>query len=152
MGKVCPELTSEYAKYPMSRDAWLSPDGTGPNSAPAFIQQAQDVGPKPNYVYGPGPKNLGYYHILTRESYKILYARLRNEMPISCCCFGTSTRDEVDAWDTTKTIVYNRSIASKPDDQLGAKEAIEISRGTANAVYNQTQNEQLVVHAILLAT
>jgi hypothetical protein len=149
MRRACPELASPYAKYPMAREAWLSPDGTGPNSAPAFIPGA-NVGLKPDYVYGPGPKNTGYYHLLTRESYAIVYARASNEAPVGCCCFGGGP--EVDAWDTTKRITYNRSHASRPDDQLAAQEAIKIAQQKAKNVYNATQNQQLVVHAVLLAT
>jgi hypothetical protein len=149
MRSVFPELASPYAEYPMTREAWLSPDGTGPKSAPAFTAGA-NVGPKPDYVYGPGPKTTGYYHILTRESYKNLYARTSNEAPVGCCCFGNTP--EVEAWDTTKRITYNRSLASKPNDQLAAQEAIEIARQKAKNVYNATQNEQLLVHAMLLAT
>jgi len=44
--------------------------------------------------------------------------------------------------------VYNRSVASIPDDEQGARDAIAIARGTAKAVYNFTQNEQLVLNAV----
>ncbi|KAI2488709.1 hypothetical protein MHU86_25763 [Fragilaria crotonensis] len=144
MRSTCDELLSEYAVYPMARESWLSPDGTGPNSAPGFLPES-NVGPKPNYVYGHGGrKGTGYYHILTRNSYQILNHRLQSQAPISCCCLGTS-KAEYDAWDTTARIVYNRSVASKPDDVLAAKEAIAIAQKTAQAVYNDSQNLQLAV-------
>mmetsp|Transcript_7674 Transcript_7674/g.9462 ORF Transcript_7674/g.9462 Transcript_7674/m.9462 type:complete len:176 (+) Transcript_7674:87-614(+) len=163
MTRVCPDLASQYAKYPLKRQAWLSIDGTIGNessSSPtastisAFLPAKDDGVPdsKPDYVYGHGEKGLGYYHLLTRNSYEILHKRLYSQTgPISCCCFG-SPRDEVDAWDTTKGIVYNRSVASRPDDVLGAQEALEIAKGKAKAVYNVTQNEQLVLNAVSLAT
>ena len=142
MRNTCDELLSEYAKYPMARESWLSPDGTGPNSAPGFLA-GPNLGPKPDYVYGSaGRKGAGYYHILTRNAYQILHYRLQNQAPISCCGFGTS-RAEFDAWDTTARIVYNRSVGSKPDDVLAAEEALAIAKQTANAAYNDSQNLQL---------
>lgn len=132
----------------MARESWLSPDGTGPHSAPGFLAEP-NVGPKPNYVYGPGGlKGSGYYHILTRNAYFILHHRLQSQAPFSCCCFGTSFA-EYDAWDTTARIVYNRSVASKPDDVLAAKEAIAIAQQTARDAYNNSQNLQLALMIVL---
>lgn len=130
MRSTCDELLSEYATYPMRRERWLSSDDIGPNDEPGYLA-GPDVGPKPNYVYGDvGPNGNGYYHILTQHSYCVLYARLANEAPFSCCCFG-SPRNVVDAWDTTTRILYNRSLASKPDDVLAAREVIGISQRDA---------------------
>ena len=152
MQMACEELKSPYAAYPMERDAWLSLDGTGPNGAPAFIA-GNFAGLKEHYVYGqPRAKDkpLGYYHLLTRESYSILYRRVSTEAPVACCCFGDAKL--ADAYDTTKTICWNRNVSSRPNDALAAKEAIAIAKKIANNAYNWTQNEQLVIHAVLLAT
>ena len=130
--QVFPELLSEFAKYPLELENWTKPDGTI-NSNPAFLKEP-DVGPKPDYVYGPGPMGRGYYHLTTREAYKILYARCTNEMPFACCCLG-APRDLVDAWDTTKRICYNRSVATKPNDAIAAEDAIKIARGEAQGHY-----------------
>ena len=152
MKMVCPELASPFAEYPMDREAWLMTDGTGPEGRPAYLQ-GPDEGLKEHYVYGqPRNKQLppGYYHLLTRESYSILYKRVASEAPVGCCCFGDTKL--VDAYDTTKRICWNRNVASRPNDALAAQEAIQIAQQIANKTYNWTQNEQLVVHAVLLAT
>lgn len=152
MKMACPELGSPYAAYPMTREAWLSMDGTGPNSAPAFLGGA-NTGLKAHYVYGKprgDEKPPGYYHLLTREAYSILFQRVSNEAPVACCCFGDALM--ADAYDTTKTICWNRNVSTKPNDALAAKEALEIAKKIANRTYNWTQNEQLVIHAVLLAT
>ena len=39
-------------------------------------------------------------------------------------------------YDDVKTIVYNRSVASKPDDGQAAKDAIAIAQAKAKGVYN----------------
>lgn len=152
---VFPELASKYAQYPLQREAWLSLDGTGPESAPAFVGGG-NIGMKEHYVYGSGPKEHGYYHVLAREAYSILFKRARSEAPpAGCCtpCFGSQeARDLLDAWDSTKTICYNRSVSSRPNDHIAAQEAHEIARKIANNTYNATQNQQLAIHAILLTT
>lgn len=158
MTMACPELASSYAQYPMRREAWLKVDGQGPGNVPGFISSPSFQGLKQNYVFGQ-PKHrgvakeqyaVGYYHLLTRESYNILFRRVSEAAPVACCCFGDAKM--ADAYGTTKTICWNRSLASKPDDQLGAQEALQIAQQIANRTYNWTQNEQLVVHAVLLAT
>mmetsp|Transcript_1834 Transcript_1834/g.2271 ORF Transcript_1834/g.2271 Transcript_1834/m.2271 type:complete len:139 (+) Transcript_1834:1-417(+) len=106
---------------------------------------------KLDYVYGPGRMGFGYYHLLTIDSYKALYARLRNEAPTVCCCFGTkAAREEASEWDDVLTIVYNRSIASRPDDVIGAQDAIRIARGEAISHYHYQQNAQFVVGQALI--
>jgi hypothetical protein len=83
---------------------------------------------KHNYVYCKvGLKGQGYYHLLTKVSYVNLYNRIGNSPP-SVCCGGS--REEVDAWDTTKRIVYNRSRAPRPDDMAGAKASIDSMEGS----------------------
>eukprot|EP00957_Ditylum_brightwellii_P098248 7485668-Ditylum_brightwellii.AAC.1 len=101
-----------------------------------------------DYVYGAGPLGFGHYHLLTRESYVILYNRLANEAPIPCCACTKMARQELSEHDDARIICYNRSVASIPDDAQGAKEAEEIARGVAKATYEYTQNEQLVLGAI----
>eukprot|EP00527_Entomoneis_sp_CCMP2396_P001582 CAMPEP_0198145374 /NCGR_PEP_ID=MMETSP1443-20131203/23046_1 /TAXON_ID=186043 /ORGANISM="Entomoneis sp., Strain CCMP2396" /LENGTH=168 /DNA_ID=CAMNT_0043809003 /DNA_START=80 /DNA_END=586 /DNA_ORIENTATION=+ len=158
MRMTCSELASKYATYPLQRKTWLMVDGTGPDSAPAFMEGSSDEsGLKEHYVYGKGPKDAtGYYHLLTREAYKILYKRVRSEAPAGgavCPCFSSQeTRDQIDAWDTTKTICWNRSVSSQPDDQIAQDEAIKIAKQVANKTFNRTQNEQLVVGTVLILT
>lgn len=146
MARFCPELASEYAKYPLQGiRAWLSPNGTGPKGVPCWISAPKGSAMKMDYVHGPGKKGFGYYHILTRDSYTILYARLTHEMPGCCCALSPTARKEVSDWDDVKQIVYNRSVATRPDDVQAKKDAIDIARGVAKAHYNVDQNFQLAV-------
>lgn len=142
MVKYCPELASEWAKYPLAYKAWLSPNGTGPKGVPCWIPAPKGTEMKLDYVHGAGPRGWGYYHLLCRQSYTILYARLTNEMPCCCCASGNKSLSE---WEDVKNVVYNRSVASKPDDAQAHKDAIAIAKGTAQAHYHVDQNFQLVV-------
>lgn len=153
MVRLFPELESKHATYPLKRQKWLAEAGSvGSNdgtSTPAFLPYDKDPNfdatLKPDYAWGPGPRGFGYYHMLTRQSYKILYARAKNNpAPIQCCCFGSpELKLKVEDLDIVSDILYNRSIASIPDDMLAAKEAIDIARGEAKAHYNMDQNVQL---------
>ncbi len=164
MKRVAPELSSKFAIYPLQRKFWLSPEAkSGPNndqSITAFIAHPRnDKGtPSPSlkedYVWGPGSFGFGYYHLLTRDSYKILHARMREEYGGDiCCCYGpvhstASTgvlKPTGKDYDTVKNIMYNRSICSRPDDYLAQKEAIDAARGIAQQHYHQDQNFQLVL-------
>lgn len=158
MSKVAPELASKYVSYPMKRQAWLSIDGQIDGSLPAFIPHKKDPNfpttpLKDDYVWGTGPRGFGYYHILCREAYKILYHRV-NGMRVpgqGCCCASPppptdgGQRPSAKEVDDVKDVCYNRSIASRPDDFLAQKEAIEAARGVAQAHYHVDQNIQLAV-------
>ena len=144
MAKYCPELASEYAKYPMQRAKWLDPRELDPEGKPCYIQ-GPDAGPKPNYVFGPGKCGRGYYHLLTRFSYQILYARLANAQPTACCACNAKARKEVDEYDDVARIVYNRSVASIPNDEQAYKDAISGARSTAQSWSTGLQIEQQAV-------
>jgi hypothetical protein len=154
MVKVAPELASSFAEYPMTREYWLDPITKINDNTPAFISHPKDPNQltspplKIDYVYGPGPLGIGYYHLLTRESYISLHRRLRNEATVQCCCFGSSTPGAEFQYEV-KNIVYNRSIATRPDDILGQQQAIEKAQGIANSEYQMSQNIQLVVMTVL---
>jgi hypothetical protein len=131
-------------------------DGNGPDAAPGFLK-GPNKGLKEHYVFDKGVNDgpSGYYHLLTRRAYMILYKRLRNEAPAfaACSCFSSQDkRDRIEAYDTNKTICSNRSVSSRPYDEIADQEAEEIARQEANRTYEWTQNEQLVVHAIIVAT
>ena len=160
MPKVQPELASKYVSYPMKRQVWLSIDGQIDGNIPAFIPHKKDPNfPKPplkeDYVWGAGPRGFGYYHILCREAYKILYHRVNGMRAIGgpgqgCCCASPppptdSQKPTAKEIDDVKDVMYNRSIASRPDDFLAQKEAIEAARGVAQAHYHTDQNIQLAV-------
>uniref|UniRef100_A0A7S3DTF4 Uncharacterized protein n=1 Tax=Entomoneis paludosa TaxID=265537 RepID=A0A7S3DTF4_9STRA len=154
--RTCPELASKYAAYPLDRSEWLMLEGTGPDQAPAFVAGTTPDQRKEDYVFGNnGPSGTGYYHLLTRYAYTLLYQRVSSQAPSGAACpcsASEETKQAVDAWDTTKTICWNRNIASRPNDALAAQEAIKIAQQIANKTYNRTQNEQLIVGAILIAT
>jgi hypothetical protein len=157
MGKVAPELLSLYAKYPLQQKAWLSPDGIGPKSEPGFIKDAEAkknaAVVKEHYVHGNGTKGRGYYHILTRESYNILFVRLQNNSPIVCCCFANSRKVGEEHY-MVRQICYNRSVSPIPDDVVAAKTAEEIARGVAQSSYHGTSASSIctcTTHDVLYA-
>jgi len=147
MSKYLPELESDYAKYPMNRPKWLSPGDTGPNGEPCFLQET-NTGVKRNYVFGSGPFGKGYYHLLTREAYKILYVRIHNEGAGCCCAFNADKRREFDEKDDLKRIMYNRSVAPVPSDVKGAAAAIQAAKQTSNAHYQFDQNIALAHNVV----
>lgn len=148
MARVASELSSPYAKFPLKRKAWLSPAGKTAKGEAAYISAPSGSPARANYVHGPGSRGFGYYHLLTPDSYKALYARLHNQAPNPCCACSKVARQELSDFDDVKTIVYNRSVARIPDDDQGREDALAIARGEAKAVYNFTQNEQLILGAV----
>ncbi len=149
--RVVPELASEYAQYPMKRKVWLDPSATIDNGDPAFIPHKKDVDAftppmKQDYIWGTGPRGFGYYHLLTRDAYVSLNATLRNASQPSQCtaCCSSGASQQYSDYEETKTIVYNRSVASRPDDFLAQEEAVAIATGTAQMAYHTDQNFQAV--------
>lgn len=119
MVNYAPELASEYAEYPMHRKYWLKATDTDPKGEPCFIaapEGGKQLKLKPNYVFGPGPRGFGYYHLLIRASYLALHARMTHENPVSCCSFSKAAREEYFDFDDVKRLVFARSRSRKPDD------------------------------------
>ena len=149
MVKVIPELNSPYAKYPLKEAAWTVPTGkiNGEDAFIPYSKTADEPPMKKNYVWGPGGCGYGYYHLMTRYSYAILYARISKNRPATgCCCVASDpTQVSFDEWDDARTVVYNRSVASKPDDAQAKKDAYNIARGVAVAHYHEQQNVQLAI-------
>jgi hypothetical protein len=135
--QVVPELAaSKYGAYPMELTKWLSPQEKTPEGNPAFIaspkpEKGQTSVLKPDYVWGPGMYGFGYYHLLTKESYKILAARLHNELApdVGCSCFGggSSTADTPNRKDLAEVhiVMYYRSKSSVPNDSVARKEGLK---------------------------
>jgi hypothetical protein len=133
MGRVVPELRSKYATYPLKQGlAWLRPNENAPDSAPGFIKDAGAKTFKEHYVYGPGPKGYGHYHILTREAYVILHARLNNNSPMVWCCFAESRKAGAEHFDV-RQICFARSVSNVPDDAIAAQSAIQVAQGNLPA-------------------
>lgn len=134
MARFVPELASEYALCPLEYSRWKAPEEIHePTGAPCFISSSSpDLtydGIRMNYVFcrKKGDLAAGYYHICTQEAYKALYARLCQEGApgVSCCCFRVGkARKEYTDFMKVKTIVYNRSISSEPNDVLAAQRTV----------------------------
>ncbi|KAL7535936.1 hypothetical protein ACHAXR_006823 [Thalassiosira sp. AJA248-18] len=156
MASVAPELASPYAKYPLSASGgrmWVNPNGGKTSKGePCFIpgdgKPTKHTMLRENYVYGAGTMGFGWYHLCSRDPYNILYHRLQSTAPVPCCACSKEARKGLCDHDDVSRICYNRSVASIPDDEQATKDAIAIARGTAKAVYNFTQNEQLVINAV----
>lgn len=157
ISKFVPEMSaSKYARYPLTRERWLMPTEFSPEQKPCFIKGTTANGPPPimeDYVFGRGPAGEGYYHLLTKESYKSLDARLTNEgPPVGDCCLclkSKAARLEYDAYDDVKRLVYNRSVASKPDDLVATQDAMNVTKETAKGWHN---GQQQAVGAMQFAT
>jgi len=148
--KWCPELASEYGKYPLQYPRWLDPKEKDPQGRPCFIQ-GPDAGMKEHYAYGPGKYGRGYYHLLTLPSYQALYAKLSHETPGGCCACSAAARKEYDEYDDVKRIVHARSKATVPNDAKAYDDAIADAQVTAQMWYNGTQNEQLAINTANVA-
>lgn len=148
--KVVPEIAaSTYGKYPMNETEWLDLSATGPKGEPAHLA-GPDVGPKRDYVFGRGPYGEAYYHLLTKQSYLILYSRVSNAQPVGCCsCFSSAAvRKDLSDYDDVRLILHARSVASIPSDKQAAEDALTDAKSTANAFHNALQNEQLAINFI----
>jgi hypothetical protein len=122
--KLIPEIAaSKYGKYPLHQAEWLPvKTGTNPDGGPGFVKGPYD-GPKTDYVFGTGPQGELYYHLLTQQSYVILYKRLRVAEPSAVCtCFSSKAREEIEEHAAVKDIMYYRAYASTPNDTQASKE------------------------------
>lgn len=116
-----PELASSYAVYPLALPKWTDPrDNVGGQKA--FLPSSEKAGLKPDYVYGSGRLGKGYYHLTTKDSYRILTNRCNTLAPTVCCFTGSGS--EADIWDTTRRILQARLGSSKPDDGVAHREGV----------------------------
>ena len=160
-----PELDSEYAAYPMNHPRWYQPNETGPKGEPCFVPgvaaAANNGTPtgtaaaviRKDYAYcSRGPNGAGYYSLLCHVSYMNLHEKLKSVTPQSaaCPCFNSKeTRDALDRYDDCKRVIFMRQRCTvRPDDKLADDIVMGQAKATAQAVYNATQNEQLVVNAV----
>lgn len=132
MAELVPELKSKYGQCPMKRDKWVRASETVPNGQPAFIahpkpSKGQTNPVKEDYVWGPGSKGFGYYHLTTQDAYKALGARLANEAVPGCGCFGGSSMSSKDKSDLKQIeiLMYSRGQSPKPDDAYAKEHAIQ---------------------------
>ena len=132
---TCPELKSKYASYPIPQEystRWLALDGKDEDGNRVVILTEHDKGFKEHYVFCKNaPLGKGYYHMLTKCAYVNLYSRLMSEgSGAPCLSFSTANRMRADQWETTRRVVYNRSRANRPDDVVGAEQAVDHMEGT----------------------
>jgi hypothetical protein len=142
MVKVAPELASSYARYPLNGSRWLMPKEKGPKGEPCFIASPTDTGLKPDYVYGSGRGGKGYYHLLTRDAYNILHPRVAGQAPSGCCACSAESRKEVDDHDDVRRLMYNRQMATIPNDAVGASDGLAAAQQTAQDSLQYDQNVQ----------
>ena len=122
---------SHLGRYPMKHRAWYPADAM-----------------TPDYVWGPMRFGRGYYHLMTPEAYKILYARMQTMGGGSCCACSKAAREEADALDDCRRLMYNRSVSPTPDDDVARKAALAAATQTAQAHYQYDQNLQLAIGAV----
>jgi hypothetical protein len=136
---TCPELKSEFARYPIKYSKWYGADDSY-GEQPMFVASGNDMGMKLDYVFCKrGPKGKGYYHFLTQMSYTNLVTRISaNPPPGMCCCTSASLSLSFDAWDTTKRVLQYRTRLSRPDDSLFGEQGI----------HHMTQNHINPLHGI----
>eukprot|EP00545_Synedropsis_sp_CCMP1620_P014548 CAMPEP_0119013640 /NCGR_PEP_ID=MMETSP1176-20130426/8652_1 /TAXON_ID=265551 /ORGANISM="Synedropsis recta cf, Strain CCMP1620" /LENGTH=136 /DNA_ID=CAMNT_0006966745 /DNA_START=56 /DNA_END=466 /DNA_ORIENTATION=- len=124
MKNSAPELESKYARFPMKSERWRATDEVI-DGQPCFIPQAYK-GVKNNYIWGNRRAGKGFYHLVTRESYGILFDRLTDEIPyggcLSCWMDDKTGKQMVDLIEV-RELVLHRSKASIPDDDVAKKEA-----------------------------
>mmetsp|Transcript_27218 Transcript_27218/g.39870 ORF Transcript_27218/g.39870 Transcript_27218/m.39870 type:complete len:174 (-) Transcript_27218:247-768(-) len=133
--KVIPEFAeTKYGAYPMNESAWLSPAAKVPGSGqPGFIrhQDKSTATLKQDYVWGPGTRAFGYYHLLTQEAYVILAARLQSMSAATkgCGCFGGGSDDPSkgtpDEIKKVQLIMYARSKSPVPKDAYASEFAVQ---------------------------
>ena len=126
MVKFAPELQSSYAQYPLNRDRWYEPTETDLNGEPCYIPFGAVGGGgggqrKRDYVFGNGSCGIGYYNLLTKDSYNILYQKVSHMKPPNdccyCCVFSQRVRKEYNDWEDLKRILYKRMVSTLPNDQ-----------------------------------
>jgi hypothetical protein len=139
--KIIPEIAaSRYGKYPMYGIRWLHvTEDKNPDGENCYIK-GPDVGPKTDYVFGPGTHGEMYYHLLTKQSYVILCHRLQKTVPkgiweicacISSCFSSIEGRQEARDRVEVCNIIYMRAKASIPDDQQARSDNLHEAQGEA---------------------
>lgn len=130
--RFVPELNSSYSQYPMAHDRWWSPNETAPDGSPCYLQGPQTVFKK-DYVYGPGLKGPGYYHVLTKAAHVAIYSKFMQSPPGGCCS-NTRTNSHLSEWDDVRLILHARTRANAANDSKARKSQMDEALGTAVAM------------------
>ena len=153
-----------YADFPMVRDRWFRANEQTDKGEPCFIKTENALpseGMKTGYIWGAGPNTWGYYHLLTKNAHKLIYARIINNKvnlgggSDGCCgCFGTpdpATKMpsiKADDKDDMRRLFHGRQVATKPNDAQASKDQIAESTSVAQAHYQYDQNIQQGAHIV----
>lgn len=92
-----------------------------PKAKPIFVPFDGNDELKQDYVRGRGPRGEGWYHLLNQHAYRNLHQRLRSAAPAQCCACTKAARQYYNDYSDVQMVVYNRSVASRPDGGVGAK-------------------------------
>jgi len=144
---TCPELESKFARYPIQYLHWYGLDEVfekkGKPKQPMFVASETDEGIKLDYVFCKrGPKGKGYYHFLTKISYVNLLTRISANPPSRLGIFSggsaNKNRPTLDAWDTTKRVIYTRTRLSTPDDSMAFQTIDHMTQTKLNPLHGIT--------------
>lgn len=82
---------------------------------------------KEDYVYSEDPEP-GYYHLLTKQAYIQLYKDLETKEPSLPCCWDKAGAKKYDEYTRVKKIVYNRNVASIPDEKVAIADGKKVTK------------------------
>lgn len=94
-----PELKlSNIARYPLELPSWVNPSAKINGKIPAFIPYPAKDGEKvellQDYVWGPNTHGMGYYHVWTKQAYRILTNRVTKELHRTAKLFRRYAEEE----------------------------------------------------------
>ena len=137
MVKFLPELSSDYATYPMHHKRWYQPNEKGPKGEPCFMKGDDMSIVKRDYAYCKrGVMGPGYYSLMTKISYVNLYSKLDSMQPGTCgVACNSMDRKAIDEHDDVKRVIYGRHFAPRPCDTAAGKRAMAESEGMAAAAH-----------------
>ena len=115
-----------YGRYPITFKHWCHVDEKI-NGNICFIKSPKNEGVKEDYVYSEDPEP-GYYHLLTKQAYIQLYKDVQTKEPSLPCCWDKAGAKKYNEYTRVKKIVYNRSIASIPDDKVAIADGKKVMK------------------------
>jgi len=122
-----------------SRPRWITPGQTSSTGKPGFIPMKEKSTERgvnnneqiKNYIFGNGPAGMGYYHVHTKEAYRIAIARYENRIKDLARCFmcmlvlivplfllGMCVYDKLKDFEAKLEVFQNQLNAPTPLDDL----------------------------------
>ncbi len=123
-----------------NKDEWTDINGITLDGKLAFVPSDENVNPrKDDYVFGKNSQGIGYYHISTREGYKLLMERtqaniryLKSSLAVDQACtrcwtcgmkarsvYGEDVEELLEAFLEAQQVIEARAQASKPTGVVG---------------------------------